>query len=71
LHQLQQAIAPQLELGFVLGHWNEIAAALAKRDRERVAQLALRHLLSWRLWGFTPGRSSPVTSGYPAYPGGQ
>jgi predicted nucleic acid-binding Zn ribbon protein len=46
LHQLQQAIAPQLELGFVLGHWNEIAAALAEKDRERVPQLAVCHILS-------------------------
>jgi hypothetical protein len=43
---LQQAIAPELGLGFVVRHWNEIAAALAERDRERVPQLAARQILS-------------------------
>jgi len=35
-----------LGLGFVLHHWNEIAAALAESDRERVPQLAICHALS-------------------------
>jgi len=39
LHQLQQAIAPELGLRYVLRHWNDIAAALAERDRQRVPQL--------------------------------
>lgn len=46
LHQLQQTIAPKLGLGFVLPHWNEIAAALAERNRERVPQLAACQHLS-------------------------
>ena len=46
LHQLQQAIVPELELGFVMHHWNEIAAALAERHRQRVPQLAGCHNLS-------------------------
>jgi len=46
LHQLQQAIVPELQLGFVMHHWNEIAAALAERDRQRVPQLARCHMLS-------------------------
>jgi len=46
LHQLQQAIAPELGLAFVLPHWNEIGAALAEPDRERVPQLASYHALS-------------------------
>ena len=33
LHQLQQTIAPALGLGKSLPHWNEIAAALAERNR--------------------------------------
>ena len=46
LHELQQAIAPKLGLAFVLPHWNEIAAALAEGNRERVPQLATCHRLS-------------------------
>jgi hypothetical protein len=39
LHQLQ-AIVPEGELEFVMRHWNEIAAALAERNRHRVPQFA-------------------------------
>jgi hypothetical protein len=46
LHQRQQTIAPKLGLGFVLPHWNEIAAALAERNRERVPQLDVCQQLS-------------------------
>ena len=46
LHQTQQAIAPEVKLGYALQHWNEIAAALAERDRKRVPQLARCHILS-------------------------
>jgi hypothetical protein len=43
---LQQAIAPELEMDFVLRHWNEIAGALAERNRQRIPQLARCHVLS-------------------------
>jgi hypothetical protein len=46
LHQLQQAISPELGLDFVVRHWNDIAAALAEGDRERVPQLETCHTLS-------------------------
>jgi hypothetical protein len=46
LHQLQQTVASRVGLRFVLTHWNEIATALAERNRERVPQLATRHALS-------------------------
>ena len=46
LHELQQTIAPKLGLGFVLPHWNEIAATLGERNRERVPQLAACQYLS-------------------------
>ena len=46
LHQAQQAIAPEVKLEYALQHWNEIAAALAERDRKRVPQLAQCHVLS-------------------------
>jgi len=39
LHQLQETIAPRLQLEQVLTHWNEIAMALAERNRKRVPQL--------------------------------
>jgi hypothetical protein len=39
LHQIQQTIAPRLKLQQVLTHWNEIAMALAERNRKRVPQL--------------------------------
>jgi len=45
LHQLQRAIAPELGLEFVVRHWNEIAAALAERNRKRAPQLAIYHYL--------------------------
>jgi len=38
-HQLQETIAPRLKLEQVLTHWNEIAMALAERNRKRVPQL--------------------------------
>lgn len=40
LHQLQQTFAPRLGLEQVLRHWNEIAAALAERNRKRVPQIS-------------------------------
>ena len=46
LHEVQQTINPDLGLTFVLGHWNEIAAALTERNRQRVPQLAACQLLS-------------------------
>ena len=46
LHEVQQTIAPDLGLTSVLPHWNEIAAALAERNRQRVPQLAAYHSLS-------------------------
>jgi hypothetical protein len=46
LHEVQQTIAPDLGLNLVLPHWNEIAAALAERNRQRVPQLAAYQLLS-------------------------
>jgi hypothetical protein len=52
---VQQTIAPDLGLTFVLPHWNEIAAALAERNRQRVPQLAAYQSLSYRLWGAAPG----------------
>jgi hypothetical protein len=46
LHEVQQTIAPDLGLTFVLPHWNEIAAALAEHHRQRVPQLAAYQSLS-------------------------
>jgi DNA-binding FadR family transcriptional regulator len=43
---VQQAIAAEVKLDYVMQHWNEIAAALAERDRQRVPQLARYHVLS-------------------------
>jgi hypothetical protein len=38
-HRLQETIAPRLKLEQVLTHWNEIAMALAERNRKKVPQL--------------------------------
>jgi hypothetical protein len=43
LHQLQQAIAPPLELDYVVRHWNEIARALAEGIANGV--LSLRDII--------------------------
>jgi len=38
LHQIQDAIEPELPLEKVLAQWNRLAAALAESHRERLAQ---------------------------------
>jgi hypothetical protein len=46
LHRVTEAIAPAVGLAATLAHWNDIAAALAERNRKRKPQLSkLRSLL--------------------------
>ena len=43
LHQIQQAIEPNLSLQQTLYSWNQIAEALAEKSRNRLLQLAKWH----------------------------
>jgi hypothetical protein len=45
IHQIQTAIEPTLALAQVLNGWNQIAADLAEKHRER--ELQQRNLMHW------------------------
>jgi hypothetical protein len=38
LHQIQDAVEPDIRLAQVLSQWNRVAAALSERHRNRAAQ---------------------------------
>lgn len=46
LHQIQQAIEPDIPLRRIIEHWDEIATALAEPSRKRVPQVRNLDLLS-------------------------